>query len=285
MHLPPARSICPQCTLGAVTSLVLKLLLTPALIAAASLAGRRWGPGVSGWLVGLPLTSGPVAFFLALERGAPFAAAATLGSLTGAVAEAAFCLAYAYAARRAAWPGALAGASAAFAVVAVLLQGPALSLLPAAVVAFASLALALRLIPRATAAVASPPLPRWDLPARMVSATVLVLAITESAPVLGPRVSGILATFPVYAAILTVFAHRAGPAPAGQVLRGLLWGLFGFAGFFVILGALLERAGVAAAFVAASAGALAIQAASLGRARPSRDDVEWGHFEPRPRDP
>jgi hypothetical protein len=63
-------------------------------------------------------------------------------------------------------------------------------------------------------------------------------------------------------------------APAVQVLRGLLWGLFGFAGFFVILGALIERAGVPIAFVAASAGALAIQAASLLGARRSRNDVE-----------
>jgi hypothetical protein len=74
----------------------------------------------------------------------------------------------------------------------------------------------------------------------------------------------------VYAAILTVFAHRRrgdGAAAAVQVLRGLLWGLFGFAGFFVILAALLETAGVATAFVAAGAGALAIQAASLLGAR------------------
>ena len=63
--------------------LVWKLVLTPALIAAASLAGRRWGHAVSGWLVGLPLTSGPVALFLALERGTTFAADASLGSLAG----------------------------------------------------------------------------------------------------------------------------------------------------------------------------------------------------------
>jgi hypothetical protein len=121
-------------------------------------------------------------------------------------------------------------------------------------------------MPRARATTTAAPLPRWDLPARMLIATLLVLAITESAHVLGPRVSGVLATFPVYAAILTVFAHRtplAAAAPAVQVLRGLLWGLFGFASFFVILAALIERAGIAAAFVAASAGALAIQTLSL----------------------
>src|SRR5262249_12756510 len=79
-------------------TLVLKVLVTPALIGGASLAARRWGHQVSGWLVGLPLTSGPIAFFLALERGTSFAAAAAIGSLAGAVAEAAFCVAYAAAA-------------------------------------------------------------------------------------------------------------------------------------------------------------------------------------------
>jgi len=44
-------------------TLALKLTITPFLILAASLASRRWGEAVGGWLVGLPLTSGPVAFF------------------------------------------------------------------------------------------------------------------------------------------------------------------------------------------------------------------------------
>src|SRR5438270_4777170 len=108
-------------------TLLLKLVLTPALIGGASLAARRWGHAVSGWVVGLPLTSGPIAFFLALERGTSFAAAAALGSLAGAIAEAAFCVAYALGAR-AAWPTALTAAGVTFAAVAAALQRPALSL-------------------------------------------------------------------------------------------------------------------------------------------------------------
>jgi len=254
--------------------LVWKLVLTPALIAGASLAGRRWGHAVSGWLVGLPLTSGPVAFFLAVERGPAFAAEASLGSLAGAIAEAAFCLAYAYLARGSA--RALAGGTVAFALVATVLQRAMTSWLVAALGAYVILALVLWLMPRARAAVASSAPPRWDLPARMIVATVLVLAITESAPMIGARVSGVLATFPVYAAILTVFAHHGSAAAAIQVLRGLLWGLFGFASFFVILGALLERAGIVTAFVAASAGALAVQAASLRLALSSRSKCGTG---------
>jgi len=47
------------------------------------------------------------------------------------------------------------------------------------------------------------------------------------------------------------------------VLRGLLLGLYCFVGFFFVLAALLERAGIVAAFAAAGAVALAIQAGAL----------------------
>jgi hypothetical protein len=243
-------------------TLPLKLVLTPILIAAASLAGRRWGQAVGGWLVGLPLTSGPVAFFLAIDQGAGFAAAVAVGSLTGALAEVAFCLAYGWSARHG-WLVALGAASAAFALAAFGLQRLALPILALAAIAAATLIVALRLMPRRGPAVVTAPPPRWDLPARMIITTVLVVALTGLAPRLGPRLSGVLATFPVYAAILTVFAHRAGAASAVHVLHGLLLGLFSFAAFFLVLGGLIERLGVAGGFVAATAAALAIQAGSL----------------------
>jgi hypothetical protein len=61
-------------------------------------------PAVSGWLVGLPLTSGPVDFFLALDQGLAFAQAAAVGTLTGAMSQAAFCLAYSRLGSRWNWP-------------------------------------------------------------------------------------------------------------------------------------------------------------------------------------
>jgi hypothetical protein len=75
-------------------SLLLKVVATAALIAAATLAGPRWGDRLSGWLVGLPLTSGPVVFFLAIEQGSGFAARAALAVLLGTMSQAAFALVY-----------------------------------------------------------------------------------------------------------------------------------------------------------------------------------------------
>ena len=260
-------------------TLILKLTVTPLLILAASLASRRWGEIVGGWFVGLPLTSGPVCFFLALDQGAAFAAAAGLGCLAGAAAEAGFGLTYSVVARRAAWPLALGAASVAFAAAAVLLQAAALSLWPLVAVACAALVGALRLMPPpAGGGGGAAAFPHWDIPARMVVATALVLGLTALAPFVGPRLSGLLATYPIFAAVLAIFSQRgrgaSGVAAAVQVLRGLLTGLFAFTGFFAVLALALERIGIAGAFAVATAAALAIQAVSLvmlrrgGRARP-----------------
>ena len=83
--------------------LVWKLVLAPIIIGSASLAGRKWGPAVSGWIVGMPLTSGPVLFFVALSHGAAFAANAALGVISGGLSLVAYALAYAWLATRFRW--------------------------------------------------------------------------------------------------------------------------------------------------------------------------------------
>jgi hypothetical protein len=98
----------------------------------------------------------------------------------------------------------------------------------------------------------------------MAVATAFVLLLTGAAPILGPRLTGLLAPFPLYAAVLAVFAHHLqGAALAARVLRGLLLGLFAFAGFFLMLAALIERVGIIPAFSIAVAVALALQVGSL----------------------
>lgn len=256
-------------------NLALKLVLTPALIGAATLAGRRWGQSVGGWLVGLPLTTGPVAFFIALDHGTAFGAAAVVGSLAGAVAEAAFSVAYGWSATRGPWLPALLAGSAAYGVVAALLQP--LGLGPAALfgLAVAALAVSMRLMPAVTGGAAPPPPPRWDLPARMVLAITVVLALTALAPRLGARWSGLLATYPLFAAILTAFGHRVqGVGAALGVLRGLLFGLFSFAAFCLVLAVGLVPLGIAGAFAAAIAVAALVQGVALWRLRASRPPGE-----------
>jgi hypothetical protein len=246
-------------------TLPLKLTATPLLILAASLVIRRWGEIVGGWFVGLPLTTAPVCFFLALDQGVGFAAAACLGSLAGAASEAGFGLGYGLVARRHAWPPALVVASLAFVVCGGVFASAAVSLWIALPMTLAALAAALRLMPRLGAAATNlPRAPQWEIPARMIVATALVLGLTTLAPYVGPRLSGLLATYPIFAAVLTAFSHhRRGPAAAVQVLRGLLIGAFGFTGFFAVLASTIETWGIAASFAAATLVALGIQGCSL----------------------
>lgn len=246
-------------------TLVLKLVLTPTIIGMASLAGRRWGPAISGWLVGLPFTSGPIALFLALAHGTTFAAAAAVGTLAGTISPAAFCVTYAWLARYG-WPIAITGGFAVFAVVTALLQSLPLTLPLALPLVVIGLIAAIWLMPRRSESTntASVPPPAWDLPARMIVATAFVLLLTAGAPMLGPQLTGLLSPFPLFASILAVFAHhQVGSQAAMKVLRGLLLGLFAFTGFFTVLSALLETFGITIAFIAALVTALLIQGSSL----------------------
>lgn len=240
-----------------------KLILTPLLVASTSVAGRRWGPALSGWLVALPLTSGPIALFIAVESGAEVARQAAAGSLLGASAQVAFAAAYTVVARRFGWGLSLTAAALAFFAVGFAVPPmPPIVLYGLLVVAVAVyLATLGRRSGRARSLVTPP---AWDIPARVIVATALVVVISSLAPVIGGRFSGILATFPVYAAVLATFAHVTyGPGEAADVLRGLATGLLGFGAFFLALGYLLGVTGIPASFAGALAVGFAVQAATL----------------------
>jgi hypothetical protein len=247
------------------TVFILKLFLTPALIALVSLAGRRWGSSISGWLIGLPLTSGPVAFFLALNQGNSFAAAAAVGILGGTLSQVVFSLAYSWVALRHRWQFALLVSSIIFFIATAVLQALEISAFALYVIVVLSLLVGLWLMPKISAQnLIASPAPPWDIPARMIVATSFVLILTSIAPLLGAHLTGLLSPFPLYAATLAAFAHHFdGAATATRVLRGMLIGLFSFASFFLVLAFLLESSGVAVAFIAAIIVALAIQGGSL----------------------
>jgi hypothetical protein len=247
-------------------SLLLKVLVTPALIGTASLAGRRWGHSISGWLIALPLTTGPITLFLALSHGPAFAASSAAGTLAGGISQAAFVTAYSQLAWRWKWPASLAAAVMGFAIATAILQPLTLPLVPLCVIVFLVFILVLRALPRQTDPnEVNESLPsRWDIPLRMLIATAFVVLITELAPAVGPRLTGLLAPFPLFTATLAAFAHhQAGPAAAIKVLRGLLMGLFSYASFFFVLALLLVPAGIGLAFAVAIVTMLTLQGISL----------------------
>ena len=118
---------------------LLKIAVPPVLVAAMSLAARRWGPTVGGLLMGLPWMTGPILFFLALDKGVEFAVTACTGIQLGVIGIYAFILAYVATSVVARWPVCLVAATVAFAAVAWLVQGqPGSPLVAAAAAALAS---------------------------------------------------------------------------------------------------------------------------------------------------
>ena len=233
--------------------ILLKVFLVPSLVLIASLAGKRWGPAVSGWLVSLPFTSAPVVFFLALAQGDSFASSASVGVILGLASITLFAFTYCWLALRprgVGWPSPLLLGSGAF----FLLTSVFADITVPAIAAFAGVVLflifAYRFLPRAPSEAASSLLVApWEIVFRMVAATVLVLLITQASTFLGPQLSGLLTPFPVYVSVLASSTYRVnGPAPAAQLVRGATLGLFTPAVFFLIISTTIVRLGVGPSF-------------------------------------
>jgi hypothetical protein len=240
---------------------LLKVAVPPILVAAMSLAARRWGPTVGGLLMGLPWMTGPVLFFLGLDKGGEFAVAASAGIELGVVCICAFMLAYAAVSLIAPWPFCLAAATLAFWIVGGIVQSEPIPLLPAAAAALAALVATYFLLPRPRAPGAPAPLPRWDIPARMLAIFLLVAAIMSSADRLGPQLSGLVSTYPVILVVVGCFTHHQwGVDALWRVQRGLTVSLTNFIVFFLVVGLTLPSVGVVPAFLLAAATALTTSA-------------------------
>ena len=244
--------------------LALKLILAPLIIGSASLAGRRWGPAVSGWIVGMPLTSGPVVFFVALSHGATFAESSVLGVLSGGISLVLYALTYAWVATRFPWYVAFVGSFIVFSLSTLFLQNITVSLWFIVPVVVAAILIGLTYMPKGEVEPGESKLSQWDIPVRILIGTSFIFLLTGIAPFIGSRLTGLLTTIPLYVTILSIFAHRDyGPAAAAHVLRGLLYGMFAFTGFFFVLSLLIEETSLGVSFGLAVLTALAIQGTSL----------------------
>lgn len=239
--------------------LIFKLTITPLLIALNSLVGRRWGSVVSGFMTGLPLTSGPVSVFLALQNGDAFAAQSAIGTIGGKVSVDVLCLAYFWLCQRFGWRTTLVMAFAAFIATTALWNQFTLSLWPTFIASVIAITLLVRLMPKRAATLSKTKPVWWDIPARMALATTFVLLITGVANQLGPQLSGLVTPFPIFVTLLTVFTHRQhGPMAAQQYLRSFVIGSLSFSVFFLVVGLLLVLMGPLWTYTLATIAALVV---------------------------
>jgi hypothetical protein len=206
----------------------------------------------------------PILLAITLEHGREFGSRAAGGALLGLLSLTGFVLAYGWCARVMGWLPAAALGWLAFLAMTLLLDQVDPPNWLSFVLVCASFALAAALLPRAAAEPAGAA-PRFDLVLRAAATAALVLALTGLAGALGPRLSGLLASFPVLATVLAAFTHvQEGPAAAAQLLRGFAIGLVAFAAFCFAVAELLPSSSVAVAFLASAAIALAAHGLSFG---------------------
>lgn len=260
----------------------LKLFLVPTLIGGLTLTGRRWGPGVAGWLSAFPVISGPILYFVAIDHGPGFAATATEGTFSALPANIAFGLAYAWVSLRHGWPVSLAAAFVAYCVIAVLVAAASTPLVVSIPIVLFVLIVAPKLYPRVhatpiSASKATRP-SNADIPLRMLTGAAMVMLVTHFAATLGPRNSGVAAMFPVMGSVLVVFSHRhSGAAFAVRLLKGMLLGFYSFGTFCLALITTLRATSVGMAFVVSLASAAAVLALSrLWLAHGQRDGAAPG---------
>jgi len=239
---------------------VLRVALSPFLVAGASLASRRYGEAVGGWLAGFPFVAGPILLVVALEQGTLFAALAARSALLGIVALVAFAVWFGHASARIPWVLALVSGWALYLLLVWPLAALDFGVWPNLALVVAVLIVGTWILPRPpirpdASAESSPP--HWrDIPLRMVATFVLVCSITLSAKHLGSTWSGLLTPFPVATTVLAVFAHLSGGCPAvARFLRGFVPGIGSLAVFFAVLAFLLPSRGMDA-FTWALGGAL-----------------------------
>ncbi|WP_309675268.1 hypothetical protein [Pseudomonas sp.] len=225
--------------------LLLKLLVIPGFLLLISLAGKRWGPSVAGWLSGLPVVVGPILFFLAVEQGPEFAAQSATAALSAMFAMIAFCVTYAQVAQRAKWPWALVISLVVWATAAVVLSLIPPSLVFSVIAAATALLAAPYLFPSVQPIVSGPTAKSDKLLWRMIAGALLTLAVTLLASTVGERWSGLLAVFPVLGSVMAVFSQQTrGPAFTAALLRATATGMYSFAAFCLVLGLALPGMGL-----------------------------------------
>ncbi|GAC1327248.1 MAG: hypothetical protein NVSMB17_01020 [Candidatus Dormibacteria bacterium] len=240
-------------------ALLVRLALAPCLVAVATVAARRWGASAGGWAAATPVVAGPVLLVFTVDHGAAFGSQAASSATLGLISLAVFTVTYARLAMAGVpWALCLVLGWASFVAGTAVLSVVAVPTLVALGVALLSFALLRSATGSKRVAVGTERRLPADIPLRMIAALVMVLVLGFVAAVLGPRVSGLLAPFPIIGSVMAAFTHisRGRDALQGYSLA-LLKGMPSFALFTATVAVLLQPLGTMGAFVLASLVAVA----------------------------
>src|SRR5215218_1157188 len=215
--------------LAFILTLGLRMAITAAFVVTASLITEKSGPVIGALIATLPISAGPSYVFLALDHDAAFIAEGALASLPINAATIFLGLLYVVLAQR---HGALVSAAAAVAVwiaLAAIIRSVHWTLTGGLIVNAIAFAICVPLLARYRDVKMPPVTRRWfDIPLRASLVATLVATVVTASSWVGPKISGIIALFPVvFTSMMLILHPRIGGPPTAAVFANSAWGLIG----------------------------------------------------------
>lgn len=264
-------------------ALAAKIAAAVVIVILSSRATEKAGPKVGSLIATLPVSTGPVYVFLAMDHDAAFIADCARMSVASSLAMLAYVWGHAYGQRYFATAGSIACALGAWVLAALVLQLRDWSIAEALaiyVITFGGSIHLLRGFTKAKGPATAPARARYDLLLRAGLVSCVILATTIAGRTFGPKLTGVIATFPtVFTSLILILQPRWGGAFTAAMMVNGLKGLVGFGLALAVLhfaARVLENSAAALVLALAVAVGWNLGLAWLGR-RAFRQAVQGPH--------
>jgi len=211
-------------------TLALRMAITAAFVVTASVITERSGPVIGALVATLPISAGPAYIFLALDHDAAFIAEGALASLPVNAATIFLGLTYVVLAQRHGAPVSAGAAVLVWLALASVVRMFQWTLGAGLMVNAITFAICVPLL-RGYRHVRMPLITRrwYDIPLRASLVATLVATVVTLSGWVGPRISGMIALFPVvFTSMMLILHPRIGGPPTAAVIANGAWGLMGF---------------------------------------------------------
>ena len=209
--------------------LALRMAVTAAFVVSASVITEHSGPVIGALVATLPISAGPSYVFLALDHDAAFIAEGALGSLPINAVTMVLGLTYVVLAQRRSAIVSCLGAVAVWLALASIVRAIHWSLAGGLMANAIVFAICVPLLERFRNVRMPLVTRRWyDIPLRATLVATLVATVVTLSSWVGPKVSGMIALFPVvFTSMMLILHPRIGGPPTAAVLANSAWGLIG----------------------------------------------------------
>ena len=210
-------------------TLALRMAITAAFVVSASVITERSGPVIGALVATLPISAGPSYVFLALDHDAAFIAEGALASLPINAATIFLGLTYVVLAQRQNALVSCLGAVAVWIALASIIRSVQWTLAGGLIVNAIAFAICVPLLRRFRHVKMPLITRRWyDIPLRAALVATLVATVVTASGWVGPKVSGIIALFPiVFTSMMLILHPRIGGPPTAAVIANSAGGLMG----------------------------------------------------------